>query len=172
MKENVVTTIDAVGYLAVWGTIGVAAFSSFVVVAFRTGLVYTARRRDGTLKERVPIQGALAMMIIPAALLVLQLLANYTGLARRRIDPGFGGLYVLNFLHFLILFTYDTLVIDGLVLGLWHPAWLKVPDKMGRQSMARHIRTSLPVGVVLGALMALVTTGVSYLAFVRASPAR
>ena len=42
-------------FLIVWGGIGIFAFSIFVVVAFRTGLVYTARKSDGTLKDRIPI---------------------------------------------------------------------------------------------------------------------
>ena len=73
-------------YLTLWGAIGIALFSAFVVVAFRTGFVYTARGEDGLLKERMPVKGVLAMLTLPVAYIVLQLVANYLGLVRRGVS--------------------------------------------------------------------------------------
>ena len=121
------TLPGVIRYLAVWSAIGCALFSAFVVIAFRTGLVRTARRQDGTLKRRPPLRGVLAMLIIPAALIVLHLAANYLGLVQRGVRLEFGPLYLLNFAHYLILFLCDTLIIDGLVLGVWRPGFLNLP---------------------------------------------
>ena len=158
------TTADVpfLPYLLVWSFVGCALFSAFAIVAFRTGLVYTARRQDGTLKQRPPLRAVLAMLIIPAALILLQLAANYLGLARRGVQLDFGPLYVLNFAHYLILFLYDTLVIDGLVVGVWRPAFLNLPNGMGRESMGRHMLISIPIGTLLGAFITLITTGLSF----------
>lgn len=153
---------QVLSYVATWGAIGCGLFTIFVMVAFRSGLVYTARREDGTLKRRVPFRGVLAMLIIPVALLLLQIAANFTGLARQGVRLPFGRLYALNLAHYLVLFVYDTLVIDGLVLGLWRPDLLRLPAAMGRESMGRHILVSLPVGLGLGALLTLASTLVSF----------
>ena len=51
----------ALAYLATWGLIGIALFSLFVIFAFRSGLVYTARKEEGTLKGHIPLKGILAI---------------------------------------------------------------------------------------------------------------
>jgi hypothetical protein len=158
-----VTAARILGYLSVWSAVGCGAFSAFVVVAFRTGLAYTARRQDGTLKERIPARGYLAMLVIPLGILGLQLLANYAGLARTGAQLTLGALYLLNFAHYLILFLYDTLVIDGLVIGMWRPAFLRLPEEMASESMRRHILVSVPVGTLLGALIVAISTTASSL---------
>jgi len=53
------TLINVISYLLVWGIIGAALFSLFVFSVFRTGIVYTARKEDGLLKERIPLTGYL-----------------------------------------------------------------------------------------------------------------
>ena len=156
------TAAQTLRYLAVWGAIGCGLFSIFVIVAFRTGLLYTARRDDGTLKDRVPLKGILAMLTVPAALILLQLVANYVGLARRGVRLGLGPLYLLNSAHYLILFLYDTLVIDGPVIAVWRPAFLQLPDAMGGESMKRHMLISLPVGLAIGAVLVAITSAVSH----------
>lgn len=155
---------EVVRYLALWCAIGCVLFSLFVVVAFRTGFVYTARREDGLLKERIPVKGVMAMLTVPVAYIALQLVANSLGLARRGVSLGFGRLYLLNFAHYLVLFLYDTLVIDGLVIGVWRPSFLRLPDAMGRQSMKRHMLVSIPAGLLIGAALTAISTAVSSVA--------
>ena len=163
------TTPAAVRYLALWSALGCTLFSVFVVVAFRSGLGYTARHQDGTLKQRIPLRGVLAMLIIPVAILLLQLAGNFLEIARSGVRLGFGPLYPLNFVHYLNLFLYDTLVIDGLVLAKWRLAFLNLPVEMGRDSMGRHMLISIPVGAVLGAAITLITTAVSFALLFRSS---
>ncbi len=149
-------------YLGVWSAIGCAIFSVFVVVVFRTGLVFVARKQDGTLKKRIPFGGYLTMLTIPLGIIGLQLVANYFGLARRALEVSFASLFLLNLGHYLILFTFDTLVIDGLVLSLWRPGFLQLPDSIGWQSMKRHILMSVPIGTLLGTGLVAISSLISY----------
>ena len=66
--------------------------------------------------------------------------------------------------HYLVLFLYDTLVIDGLVIGVWRPSFLRLPDAMGRQSMKRHMLVSIPAGLLIGAALTAISTAVSSVA--------
>ena len=154
--------LNLLGYLTLWGALGIVLFSAFVVVAFRTGLVFTARKDDGTLKREIPLRGVFAMAIMPLTLIGLHLLSNYYGLFLKGISTGFWPLFLLNYGVYTIFFVYDTLVIDGIVLGIWRPKILRLPDVMGKESMRKHILVSLPVGIFLGAILTLTSTGISY----------
>ncbi len=153
------TVLDVLAYLGVWGAFGCVAFSLFVVLAFRTGMVWTARDPAGALKERIPLKGYLAMLTVPVGVISLLVLANCFGLPAQ---VGFFALFLLNFGHYLILFVYDTLVIDGLVLSVWRPDFLQLPEAIGWESMKEHIVLSLPVGPAVGAGLAVVGTAISY----------
>ena len=155
------------GYLGLWSAIGCVLFSAYVAVVFRTGLVYTAREQDGTLKGRVPLSGYLNMLVLLLSIVGLQVGANYVGLACQGLDAGFGGLFLLNVAHYLLLFLFDTAVIDGLVLGVWRPGFLRLPEAMGAESMKEHIVASLPVGTLFGVVLAAASTAISYLAWFR-----
>jgi len=152
------------GYLAAWSAIGCAVFCAYVVVVFRTGIVYTARKEDGTLKKRIPLSGYLNMLILLLGIVGFQVVANYLGLVRKALEIGFFPLFLLNFGHYLILFIFDTIVIDGLVLSVWRPGFLQLPDAIGAGSMKKHILLSIPVGTVAGIGLAAVSTVVSYFA--------
>jgi len=152
-------------YLLTWSVIGFALFCVYVVFVFRTGLVYTARKADGTLKKKVPLSGVLNMLAFLCGIVGLQVLANYTGLKRQGVTLTFWGLVLLNYAHYFILFILDTLIIDGLVLSCWRPGFLKLPDAMGCESMKKHMLVSLPVGLLAGGLLVLLSTGIAYLAF-------
>ena len=154
-------------YLALWSLTGAFLFSVFVVVVFRSGVVYTSRKEDGTLKEKVPIRGYLTMAAFLLVIVGFLVLANYLSLARANISLGFGGLFLLNFTLYLILFLFDTLVIDWLVLAYWRPGFLKLSDQMGRESMREHITRSIPMGTGFGLLISSLSTVISFFAFMR-----
>jgi len=156
------TVLDVFAYLGFWGTLGCVIFSLFVILAFRTGMVWAARDPEGTLKERIPFKGYLAMLAIPLGVVSLQTSANYFGLPTQ---VGFLALFMLNFGHYLILFVYDTVVIDGLVLSMWQPNFLRLPDAVGWESMKEHIKLSIPIGTAAGAGLAVLSTLISYFAF-------
>lgn len=156
------TLNTVLSYLLIWGLIGCLLFFAMVVILFRTEIVYTARRKDGTLKEEIPLSGKLAMLIIPISFFLFQVLSNYLGLVQHDITLSYGHLYLLNYGVYLILFLFDTFFIDGFVLAKWRPDFLQLPDEMGKESMKKHILVSLPIGLLIGALLTLISTAASY----------
>ena len=152
---------DVLDYLALWSAIGFALFGAYVVVVFRTGLVYTARNDDGTLREHLPASGQVNMLILLVAIVGFQVLANYLGIAREGHRVSFLSLYLLNLAHYLVLFLFDTLIIDGLVLAVWRPSFLQLPEAMGRESMKGHMLRSIPVGLVAGIALSAFSTAIS-----------
>lgn len=155
-------TNQVLAYLLNWGLIGCVLFFLLVVVLFRTGVVYTARKKDGTLKDETPLQGKLAMLIVPVSYFGFQLTSIYFGLIRQGITLNFWNLFLLNYGVYLILFLFDTFFIDGYVIAYWRPTFLHLPDEMGIESMKKHILISIPIGLLIGALLTVVSTAVSY----------
>ena len=156
---------EIVRYLSVWGIIGAVLFSLFVIFVFRSGLVYTSRKEDGLLKENIPLTGylfSIGFLIIITFFLVA---ANYFGLYQNGYPLSFWSLFALNLGLYLLLFMFDTLFIDGFVLGSWRPAFLELPEAMGEQSMREHIKKSIPVGTLIGLVISLVCTSISYFLF-------
>ena len=148
-------------YLGVWSAIGCAVFSAYVVVVFRTGIVYTSRKEDGTLKKQIPLSGYLNMLLFLLGIVGFQVVANYFGLVRKALEISFFSLFLLNFGHYLILFVFDTVVIDGLVLSVWRPGFLQLSDAIGGESMKKHMLLSIPVGTVAGVGLTAVSTVIS-----------
>ena len=149
-------------YLLLWGLIGCGLFFIIVVVLFRTGIVYTARKEDGTLKDEIPVTGKLAMLILPLNYWILQTTANYFGLVQQNISLRYWELFLLNYGVYLILFLFDTVFIDGFVLSIWRPAFLQLPDAMGKESMKKHILISIPIGLFIGIILTLISTTLIY----------
>jgi len=153
---------DALAYLAIWSLIGAVLFSLFVVFVFRSGFVYASRKRDGALKREMPLRGYLAMFSTLLAIVGFLVTANHLGLARKHVSVGFGSLFALNFTLYLILFLFDTVFIDGFVLGYWRPGFLHLSEDMGREAMREHITRSIPVGILFGLFIAGLSTAISY----------
>ena len=152
---------DVICYLALWSLIGAALFSAFVGFVFRSGIVYTSRKENGTLKESIPLRGILVMVAFLLSIVGFLVLANYLGLARKHAHLGFGALFLLNMSLYLILFLFDTLIIDGFVLARWRPAFLHLSDQLGRESMREHITRSIPVGIVFGLIISGLSAAIS-----------
>jgi hypothetical protein len=158
---------QVVAYLLLWGLIGCGLFALLVVVLFRSGIVYSARKSDGTLKAEIPLNGKLAMLIVPVSYLGLQLTANYFVLVWQAVDLNFGRLFWLNYGLYLILFFFDTFFIDAFVLAVWRPGFLHLPVAMGRESMKTHIVKSLPVGLLIGAVLTLINSTISAVLWIK-----
>lgn len=161
------TSVDVPGYLGIWSIVGCVAFSLYVIAAFRAGIVFTARKEDGTLKERIPLSGYLNMVLLLVIIVGFQVAANYLGIARLGYSVRLLPLFLLNLGHYLILFLFDTVAIDGLLLGVWRPQFLHLPEAIGRASMKEHILKSIPVGVIAGVLLTASSTMLSFLLFFR-----
>ena len=156
---------EILGYLFVWGLVGAVVFSLYVVIVFRTGVVYNSRRQDGILKEKQDWRGVLSSLSILLLIVILQLLSNYTLIVVQGVIINFFTLLLINYLLYLLLFLYDTFVIDYFVIARWRPAFLKLPDEMNVRSMAEHIKASLIIGPIIGCVVILVGALLSYYVF-------
>lgn len=160
------TLFELLLYLLLWGSIGSAIFTIFVILVFRTGLVWKTRNEDYKFKKEIPVIGFVAIATIPVGIISLQVLANYISLELQNISLDFLGLFVINYLLYITLFLYDTLVIDLVFLGVWRPAFLKLPDvKNDSSSIKHHILISIPVGLIFGLIVTLISSTISWLAF-------
>ena len=160
------TTGQVLRYLGIWSVFGSVVFSIWVWILFRTGLVWSARTKEGHLKKQIPLSGVAAMGSVLFLMVGLQLLANYYGLKTQGIGPDFAHLFLLNYALYYILFLYDTLVIDILVLVIWHPRFLRLPDTEAFTSARYHLRT-IPAGTILGVLMTSISTLISFYGFLK-----
>ena len=158
-------TGDLFSHLLFWGLIGCCLFNLYVILVFRTGLVYTARHRDGTLKKKASVSGILNSLILVGCILGIQVASDYFGLKSRRREVSFTGLYLLNYALYIVLVIYDTFVIDYLVIVKWRPKFLLIPETMNAQSMRKHIIASIPVAPTLGLLLTALSTSIAYVAF-------
>ena len=157
--------IEILRYLLVWGTIGAVLFSFFVIFMFRSGIVYSARNEDGLLKRKNPpgwLSASGGFLILVVLFLVT---ANYFGLYQAGYQMNFWGLYALNLVLYLILLLFDTLAIDGFVIGYWRPTFLRLMVAMDAESMREHIKKSIPVGTLFGLIISLLCTAISYYLF-------
>ena len=146
---------SALQYIAYWGTIGSIVFTGMVYVLFWTDLVYVAREEDGKLKRNMPLRGYLAMSIIPLSIIYLHIHGWRSSLEQYAL--GFNELLLVNYGLYLFLFLYDTLIIDILVLCLWRPSFIKLPN-MERNECIRHHLWTFPIGTGLGIIPTLIST--------------
>ncbi|MFN2235875.1 MAG: hypothetical protein ACK2U1_16745 [Anaerolineales bacterium] len=154
-------------YMLIWGLIGCVLFFALVVVIFRTGVVYTARKQDGTLKDEIPLRGKFALLIIPISLTLFLLFTNTISFVHNDLTMSLWQIFTLNYGLYLILFFFDTFFIDGYTLAIWRPGFLKIPNEMGRGSMRKHILASLPVGLLLGILLTIIPSTTTYLLWMK-----
>jgi len=110
-------TIEILRYLLIWGTIGAVLFSFFVIFVFRFGIVYTARNEEGQLKEKIPLTGYLTSGGFLILVVLFLVTTNYFGFYQAGYQMNIWCLYALNLVLYLIVFLFDTLVIDGFVIG-------------------------------------------------------
>lgn len=146
---------EAIWYIAYWGTIGCIFFTGMVYILFKTDLVYTARDEDGKLKRNMPLKGYITMSIIPISIIYLQIQGWTSSLWLHSF--GFNDIFLVNYGLFFFLFLYDTLLIDILVLCIWRPSFIKIPDREGFTSIKHHLWT-LPIGSILGIIPTLIST--------------
>ena len=149
-------------YYLVWSVVGCSIFNVFVIIVFRSGIVWEARDKGGTLKRDIPLRGYLTMLVIPFGIIALQVMSNILSLRRVGISLEFMRLWLLNFGYYLILLVYDTLVIDYFVLLIWRPNFLAIPEDLNQGSMKKHFYASIWVGLGAGFILTTLGTLISF----------
>jgi hypothetical protein len=157
-----VSVVGVLAPLLLWCAIGALLFNVYVVVVFRTGIVYTARDRDGALKREVSLSGAANSALLLGMIVGLQV-AALAATFRAEGPVGYGRLYLFAYTLYLLLGLYDTAVIDYGVIVRWRPAFLRIPDEMNVASMRAHIRASTLVVPLIGLPLTAISAAVARL---------
>ena len=152
---------DILSYLVIWSLIGALLFNLYIIFVFRSGMVYTTRKVDGTLKRRLPLSGIVNSLLFLVLIVGLLLVSNLIGFGEAGESRDFLQLFLLNYGLYWILFLYDAYVIDYFVIGRWRPAILQLPEDMNAESMAEHIRASWQAGPVIGLFLAALSAGLT-----------
>ena len=126
-----------------------------VVFVFRTGIVYSNRKEDGTLKTKMPLMGYVVMGLTLILILAFFVLCDY--LTFRVVSAGIVRILAFNMLLITLLSLYDGCVIDLWVLGKVRPSILSLPDAVTIDSMKRHVKKQFTAAWVLKIPLALVS---------------
>jgi len=140
-------------YLLVWGVIGSILFSLIVILFFLTGIIYVAvENPDPKTKKK----GVIGSLIILFGIILIQSVSTISSLDIYRNNADYIGIFVLNYALYLLLFLYDTFIIDIVILVKWHPNFLHLPDDEVFTSVNYHLRTLIP-----GSILGLAVTAIS-----------
>ncbi len=140
-------------YLLVWGVIGSILFTILVGVFFLTGIIYAAvENPDPKTKKK----GMIGSLIILIGIIFVQSISTIISLDSNLDNADFIGIFVLNYALYLLLFLYDTLIIDIVILVKWHPDFLQLPDEEVFNSATYHLKTLIP-----GSIIGLAVTAIS-----------
>jgi hypothetical protein len=109
-------------------------------------------------------KGRIGSLIILIGIIIVQSGSTISSLENYLSNSDFISIFVLNYALFLILFLYDTLIIDILILVLWHPEFMHLPDEEVFTSVSYHLKTLIP-GTILGLFItaiSVIVTGFIY----------
>ncbi|PWI46737.1 hypothetical protein CEE45_15215 [Candidatus Heimdallarchaeota archaeon B3_Heim] len=144
-----------INYLLVWGSIGSVLFTILVVIFLLTGVLYAAVENPDPKTKR---KGMIGSLIILLGIIFIQSISTISSLGSYRGNADFMAIFVFNYVLYLILFLYDTLIIDILILVKWHPNFLRLPDEEVFTSAKYHLKTLIP-----GSILGLPLTAISVL---------
>lgn len=134
-----------------------------VLFVFRTGIVYSNREEDGTLKKEMPLKGYAVMGLTLVLILAFLVLCDY--LAFRDVSAGLVRILIFNMLLITLLSLYDGLIIDLWVLGKVRPRILHLPDAVTMDSMKYHVKKQFTAAWALKIPLALVSGLLYYALF-------
>ena len=156
---------QVLNYLLIWGLKGAFLFNFIVLYLFRSRMVYESRGEDGLRKKDSSPKGWISTVVFLMVVILFLLTGNYFSL--RNFELNFWNIFWLNFGLMIILTLYDSLVIDWLVIAIWRPAFLRLPDDMNRESMKKHLLITIPVAPVICLAISAMSTGASWLLWMR-----
>jgi len=139
-----ITSLEFWAYVGKWSLIGAVGFTLLLVLAIVTKAFQLARDEEGQLRKPMPLGGRILMGGFFLTIFLFFIASVYFGLYTKGIRTTFWALWLMNFLIFFAVLLFDTFIIDILILVVWHPDFLKLPDKEMFTSAAFHLKTMLP----------------------------
>jgi hypothetical protein len=159
-----ITSLEFWTYVGKWSLVGAAGFTILLILAKVTKAFQLVRDEEGLFRKPMPLGGWMALAGFVLAIFLFFIAAAYFGLHQKGISPSFWTLWLMNFLIFFTLLLFDTFIIDILILVLWHPAFLKLPDMDVHTSILFHLKTML-FGTIFSIVVSFVVSLAAWLRF-------
>ena len=138
-----VTLLLVIHNVEKWSLVGTAGFTLLLILASVTKAFQLTRDEEGRLRKPMPLGGRVVMAGFILTIFLFLIAAVYFGLHMKGISLSFWTLWLMNFMIFFTLLLFDTFIIDILILVLWHPAFLKLPNTEMFTSATFHLKTML-----------------------------
>ena len=138
-----ITSLEFWTHVGKWSLVGAVGFTLLLILAKVTKAFQLVRDEVGLYRKPMPLGGWMVMAGFVLTIFLFLIAATYFGLHMKGISPSFWTLWLMNFMTFFTLLLFDTFIIDILILVLWHPAFLKLPDMDVCTSISFHLKTML-----------------------------
>ncbi|MBN1523134.1 MAG: hypothetical protein JW904_01520 [Spirochaetales bacterium] len=129
----------------IWFLTGCMLLNILLIFVYRTDIVHAARKRDGTVKKKIPASGLLSMGIFLLFSGMYFLVFNFI-FFQQYTENSFLYIFSANLVLISLLSLYDAFVLDIFVLAVWRPAFLHIPQELTVKSMTQHIRKQMTIG--------------------------
>jgi hypothetical protein len=153
---------DSLRFVLRWGLTGSVVLTIYLVVMWQLGYLGAVRNDQGELRRHMPKAGLLTGIGSILMYIVLIVVADLSDLFTPGTTTSFFDLMSVNYLVYLFWLLFDTLVIDILLVGLWHPGFLRLPEREAHGSAIYHLRT-IPQGMMIGIVVVLIASGIAQL---------
>jgi hypothetical protein len=125
--------------------IGCIALLLLTVVVYRTGMVHATRDRQGHLKKRQSVSGILILFVV--LLLIISFFVTF-GLVTFQNGSSFSKIVLRTALLMLLLVSFDSLIIDLLIIGIIRPSLLQIPSETTLKTMKEHVIKTFTAGLL------------------------
>ena len=131
--------------IILWFLIGAFLLNIIVYAVYKTGIVHSARQKDGTLRKVQTLKGFISMICMLLLVIIFVVLFDYITFDKTG-NISFIDLTITNFFLILLLVLYDSFFIDIFVLGIWKPKVLNIPKELTIESMKYHVKKQFTMG--------------------------
>ena len=153
---------DLIRFVLRWGVTGSLLLAAYLIIAWQTAFFGLLRAEPDASRRNFPRASLLAGLGSILMYVAIMVVADMQDLAPGVSRPTFSSLLAYNYTLYIFWLLFDTLVIDILLVAVWHPGFLKLPSRGPHGSVRYHLRT-IPRGLILGMPVTLVGTGIALL---------
>ena len=131
-----------------WFIFGCILLNIIVILVYRTDIVHNAREKNGTMKNKMPLRGILTIGFFLFFVCIYFIVFNFV-FFQKLSEFNFLYIFLANLVLITLLSFYDAFIIDLIVLGVWKPSFLQIPEEVTIQSMKKHVIIQLTIGWII-----------------------